>query len=421
LKENKSQRNFIGGLIHGVFLAMSVRLGDIELILPAFINAFTDSQYLIGFLASTYYGINYLTQPLFANFVEPKRRKKTYLYIAIFTRLASWFIIGLLTFVLGERHPWLIMGILLMLVAIYSTAGGLGGVAYTDIIGKVIAPDRRGRFFATIQMVGSLLAFAAGYIVNIVLGESFPLGFPYNYGVIFFLASATLLIGAVGFFVIVEPLQAQEGKREPLAAYLRKIPKILLQDRPFLIYNIVMALSGFHLMLIPFYIVFLRQIKEVPASYIGVYLMARVFGGAISNILWGWLGDWKGSNRVIQACLMLGFLTPTIALVLRNAAPIYYVIVFAMVGSAVSARKVGFNAYLIDVAPSDRRPTYTGINGVLISVMIPFPFVIGALIENFSFAVAFLTVAAILGGTLPLGFLLRRPEKEYAKEAAFQP
>ncbi len=156
-KEINRRKNFIGGLIHGTFLRVSVRLADIDVILPAFVSSITGSKFLIALLPSIYLSAGNLPQTLFANFVEPRARKKPFLYLAIFSRVFIWFAMGLVVMGVGISRPTILLSLLFFSLLIYSMTGSLGGVAYTDIIGKSIAKRSRAKFYASRQVTGSLI------------------------------------------------------------------------------------------------------------------------------------------------------------------------------------------------------------------------------------------------------------------------
>lgn len=393
-KQESEERNFIGGVIHGTFLRSSARLADIDLILPAFVSSITGSKFLIALLPSIYFSTGRLPQILFSNFVEPKARKKPFLYVAILTRAFMWFLFGFLVTWRGISNPALVLSLLFTFLLVYSLAGSLGGVALTDIIGKAISRGSRARFYAARQITGSILAFATGFLVRYVLGEGFYFDFPQNYGILFLLSGVALLIGFAGFWIIKEPA-GETGNRKQLTSYFSDVFTILKNDSEFRIFLLTRVLAGFHIMIIPYYIVYFKEVAGVAESFIGIYLMARVFGGAVSNFLWGKVAE-GASEKVILLCLLVAGVTPLIALGITSFGPLYYSVVFVLAGSAINARMVGFNTQLLELAPEDKRPTYSGIRGTTIALTAPLPFLAGGLIEFFSFKFAFLFVSGVM-------------------------
>ena len=408
--EIEEKQNFVGGVIHGTFLRASSRLADIELILPAFVSSVTSSNLLIALLPSIYFSTGRLPQVLFSNYVEPKARKKPFLYFAIFTRALVWFLLGFVLMWRGIANPPLILSILFVFVLIYSLAGSLGGVALTSIIGKAIGENSRGKFYATRQITGSLLAFGTGFAVKYVLGEGFFFDFPRNYATLFLISGVALLIGVGGFYLIREP-KGEPAPRDPLKNYFSDIFAILRKNREFRIFLLTRVLAGFHIMVIPYYVVFFKKVAGAPESFIGVFLIARVLGGAVSNLVWGKVAD-ADSRKVILICLFIAIITPLSAVLMVGFDPFFYSLTFVFAGSAINARLVGFNTQLLELAPEEKRATYSGIRGTTIALTAPLPFLAGGLIELFSFQFTFILVSAIMTAGLLLNLfssgILRR-------------
>ncbi|MBS3766098.1 hypothetical protein KGY71_06220, partial [Candidatus Bipolaricaulota bacterium] len=111
------------------------------------------------------------------------------------------------------------------------------------------------------------------------------------------------------------------------------------------------------------------------------------------------------SEEVILFCLFIAGLTPLITLGITGFKPIYYSIVFVLAGSAINARMVGFNTQLLELAPEERRATYSGIRGSTIALTAPLPFLAGGLIEFFSFKFAFVFVSSVMFFGLALNLL----------------
>ena len=312
----------------------------------------------------------------------------------------------------GVGNPNLFLSLLFLLILIYSLAGSLGGVALTDVIGKAIGRKNRGKFYAARQIAGSLLAFGTGFLVKFVLSDNFSLSFPRNYAALFLLSGAALLIGVAGFYAIKEP-ESESKPRPPIGNYFSSVFSILKEDRDLRTYLITRVLAGFHIMIIPYYIVFFREVAAVPAGFIGIYLIARIVGGALSNFLWGRVAD-QNSEGVIVACLALAVVTPVTAVLVVNLPPIYNSITFVLAGSAINARLVGFNTQLLDLAPEDMRSTYSGIRGTTIALTAPLPFLAGGLIELMSFEFTF----ALVSGLMFIGLLFHVREYRRRKSSS---
>lgn len=394
-------RNFFGGLIHGAFFAVSSAFADTNTVLPAYIGLLSGSSFYVGVLTSILIGGSVLPQLYFSYLLEPKRFKKPWLMAGIIIRVFSWLVLGILTHWLGDEHPRAILYSLFFLLLVFSVAGSMAGVAFNDIFGRSIRPAVRGTFFASRQLLGSLLAFSAGYMTRAILRRP-DLAFPHNYAYLFILAGFSLAIGAVGFALLQEP--PLENPPPPRAArdYFREIVALLHQDRAFVKFLTVQNLTGVNLLALPFYVVFARQVLHLTGEAVGTFVMYQVAGAALSNFLWAYLNDRFSSKLVLQAALAVEVAVPLTAFLFGSLAPAYFHWTFFLIGAGASGRQVAFNTYLIDLSPTERRVTYTGLQGTLTSPTLIFPFLGGILADAFGYQSLFAVVAALLFGT---GFL----------------
>jgi hypothetical protein len=74
-----------------------------------------------------------------------------------------------------------------------------------DMVGKIIAPWRRGAFFGQRSFWGGILALGASSLVAFVLAEPGGLRFPLNVAVLVALGLVTLVLAAGLWTMVVEP------------------------------------------------------------------------------------------------------------------------------------------------------------------------------------------------------------------------
>ncbi|MCG6956440.1 MAG: MFS transporter, partial [Gemmatimonadetes bacterium] len=185
-------------------------------------------------------------------------------------------------------------------------------------------------------------------------------------------------------------------------AFLRRVPVIIHRDRAFLRFILASNLSSFSLMLLPFYMIFARDELHVGSVWVGRYLMLQIGGAIVSNLIWGFLSGRRGSGSVVRTCIVLGGVIPLLALALRALGPAAFGLVFVLVGFVMSGRSVGFEPYLLDLAPEDQRTVYVGINGTLNFSRVVLPILGGAVMDLFGFDVAFVLTAGAMGVSLLL-------------------
>ena len=391
-QSNDFRRNFGGALWHGAFLALGMALTQPSTVVAAFIADLTGSTVWVGGLSTVLAVAGALPQLFLARWIEPRPRKMPVLLLAIYLRVISWGALAGLVFIIGSSHPQLLAWALVGLLAVFSIGGGLGGVPYTDIIGKVIPPERRGAFFGGRQLLAGPLAIGAAMLARQILAD---VAYPNNYALLFGLAAIALFVAALGFWLIREPPQRtvvaqSEGWRE----YGKRLWAATKRMKAFVL---IQVLTGFGLMAVPFYVVYARQELNAPVEAIGWLTLLQVLGGAPANLLWAWLVDRYGSWRMIALCALVSTLTPLLAIGLGHLGWVGILPVLFLVGATSNGRSVGFSSVLLELAPRDERPTYSALSTWLMLPAAFLPLAAGALLRQWSYPTIFVLTAVFVG------------------------
>ena len=392
-EQSYNPRNFLGGLWHGAFLALGMALTQPTTVISSFVADLTGSTVWVGGLSTVLTVSAVLPQIFVARWLEPKPLKMPYLLLGIYLRVFSWGVLAWMIFKLGAEHPQAIAWSLIGMLAIFYAAGGLANIPYSDIIGKVIPPTRRGAFFGGKQALAGPLAVVSALAAKKVLAEW---DYPDNYALLFGLAAVALGIASFGFLVMREP--AGEGAvRKPLPwrSYLVQLRGGSQRLR---LLVVVELLTGFSLMVLPFYVVYARQKLDAPAEAVGWFLLAQVIGGVLANLIWARLVDRLGSRTMVFWCASTSTLTPILAIILAPLGWQAMMVVFFLAGAAFDGRKVGFQSSLLELAPPPERPTYFALNEVLILPLAFLSLGAGIFLEYFSYTSLFILAAIFIGG-----------------------
>jgi MFS family permease len=224
--------------------------------------------------------------------------------------------------------------------------------------------------------------------------------FPINYTINLIIGFAGLFIASIGFFFMKEPeTEAVADSDESLKTFFKKIPKILKNDNEFRRFIIVENLSSFGIMIMPFYIVFAREVLFIQDKYIGIFLLIQISGKIISTILWGLIGKKWDSRTVVTICIVIGGFIPILAILLSIYLPSLFGIVFFLLGFTISGRQIGFSPYLLDIAPKDKRVEYLGIRGSMNIFIVVLPLLGAIFIKSFGYIPTFILVSIILLST----------------------
>lgn len=160
-------RNFFAGLWHWVFLSMGVSLTQPTTVISAFVADLTGSMIWVGGLSTILTIASVIPQLFIARLIEPRPHKMPYLLTAIYLRVISWGFLAWSIYKFGTQDPIALAGILVGMLVIFYVGGGLGGIPYTDIIGKIIPPNKRGAFYGGRGILAGPVSFGAAFAARV--------------------------------------------------------------------------------------------------------------------------------------------------------------------------------------------------------------------------------------------------------------
>ncbi len=407
------RHNFVAGIIHGVFFQASAALSSIHTVLPAFVALLTPSTYAVGLMASVQ-GLGEVAPQLFtAYLIEDRPRKKPLLLAIITLRWASWALIAVLTYLYGQTHPQLVLIVLLTLFSVFSVAGGAGTVVYADIFSKAIPALRRGRFAGWRQLLGYVAAIGAGVVVRKLLQEDQSPDYPNDYAIIFGLTSLSLLVAFTGFALIREPVQPVKRVSTSMRQLLVTAMGLARSNPNFRRSLWARGLTDAVLALAPFYVVYALSDRGVGGAMIGTFLLAQMAGGALSNVLWGWLGDHYGNRAVIVGTSVTGLITPAAAL-LASRHDLAFLVVFASLGATMSGLKLGYANLILEMAEAELRPTCVALQNTILLPVTLIPLLVAGLVVVVPYSVMFAIGVVVMVVALAVSYSVIDPRRDPA-------
>jgi len=117
----------------------------------------------------------------------------------------------------------------------------------------------------------------------------------------------------------------------------------------------------------------------------------------IANLVWARLVDRAGSRQMLVFCAVISTLTPLLALALAPLGWPALTVIFFLAGAAFNGRKVGFQSALLELAPAAERPTYAGLNTVLILPLAFLSLGAGFFLQHWSYTALFIFAAIFIG------------------------
>ena len=355
-KVENERRNGRLIVLNGGLMQFAMSFVSSETIIPAFIQMLTGSSVLVG-LARSMIQVGWAWPQILISWLIEKRERKVPLLIWVgMFHAASWCVLG---------------------AAIWYLAG-------EDPVGKTVPQGGRARVLALRRMIGGGLAIASGGVIAYILSERSGLGFPRDYAVIFLIAAGLYAIAYATFALICEPVEPVRRSREPIRSYLASGFRLLKEDGD---YRRLFALRYFWAMAMmgtSFYVPFAISDLGMSVVYIGLFVSVSQASSVLSNAFWARIGDRKGSRALLMygtyfltGSLLIPLSTPMVPdLMIQPLAVLgfpfgisvqvlYFSLTFICNSFANSGMATGRMALVLDLAPADRRPTYTSFINTL--------------------------------------------------------
>ena len=393
--------NFSVNLWDIAFITISLSLVSRETVMPVLVSQLTDSKLAIGLIPAIYTLGFYLPQLLSANFTERLRYKKP-----ITMHLGSWGerlpygLIALVLFFLAASTPSLTLVCFFALLSLTAISSGLATPPWFDMIAKVIPVEKRGIWSGIGHGLGAVMGIFGAYFVGKILERYL---FPNNFALLFALSFLFALISYIGLALNREPPSETVKQSVPLKTYLRQLPSILhhnINYRRFIISRSILLLGT---MATGFYMVYGTErfatdqasVARLTALLTGVLIGSQ----AISNLVWGFIGDIKGHKTVLVSAsfiLMLAALTALLA-----SSQVWLVISFVLLGVYLAAEQVSSLNIILEFCEEQDRPTYIGLTNTLLAPLYALAPLLGAwIVTGFGYSALFTcaVVAAVVGG-----------------------
>ena len=368
---------------------------ELNTVLPNLISGFTKSSVAFGGIYSIMLGAPLAFNLLFSHYLKRFEFKKKFLLFGIYLRSFSFLGMGVMTFLFAKSNPAIMLIAFYILILLFSLSGGFAGIAYSDIIGKLLPSEKRPGLYAARQIFSGIASLIGGIlIVRIFKPGGFD--YPLNYVLGMMIGCMGLIIGAFGFWMIKEPPSKINKMDENNNGLIGDTLKILKEDRAFRKFIIIENVTSFSLMIMPFYMVYVKNTFLNYKVYFGAFVIAQLLGNILSNFMWAVISKKLGTTTVLKMCILIGASIPIIAIALKPMGAMWYILVFLLVGVITSGRNIGFEPYLLDIAPGDKRTMYLGIRGTLNILVVLLPVAGGFFIDMLGYVATFATVSVVM-------------------------
>ncbi len=409
-------RNVLALIGDFIFFSIGFAFYDPLVVVPAFVSEFTGSQLLVGLFSTLRALVITVPQIWAASVLEARPRAKPLLVWSSVGGRLPILLLSVSVFLWAETQMGLVMVILALSAMFFFTSEGLNGVSWPALVAKVVPEGFRGRFFGLGQFFSSLGAAAAGYVVNRILDLQ-SLERASRWSLLFLLGFVWLMISVGSMLFVREKPAARVSERPDVRQSLRKVWAYLREDRWLRRVIVVQLIIATPAATFAFFVVRARQIIPDVSTMIGTFVILQSVGSAVAALVGGMLVDRVGSWAAIRAAAgveALALLVVTVGGL--SAVPLpFYLAAFFLMGFVNGASWWSFSAYLLDMAPEERRPIYLATSGILASVTVLNPLIAGVLFETlqpelvFGAASALTVVGLAPAWTLRQGVPARKP------------
>jgi len=390
LTEKVSRNNYFCFLWHASFLALTQNFMDVDTIIPAMMIDAGGTSLHIGLLTAILVGGGKLSQLLFAPFLSNKPYKKNLLLGGINARIISLAGIGLL-FVLSAAIPdALIILSIFLLIFLFSVSGGFANINYTDILGKSIMDTRRKRFFSIMQIVSSLGVLISAYFARRILRTQ---PYPGNYTLLFFIASVLLGLASLGFWRIREVF-AENLKIKNFMEFVQITRNEFKTNKRLASYLLLINTQGIALVLMPFLILYAKQVFGADSQNIGNYLLLKVLGGVMTGSIMFYFARIIRYQYILYSTSLLALLISVFILIFPGEILFPYIFLFG--GLVYAFHRIAVSGVLLEVTTNKNRALYTGLPGAGNILPTLFPLLGGWIVKHFGFSPFFLIVVITL-------------------------
>lgn len=385
-----ARRNFWMNVGDGATFAFGLSMISRYTVLPLFVSKLSSDPLLLGVIPALF-SLGWLLPQLFtAPLVSSLPRRLPFVLKVTIGERLPFLIFGLLLVLMPYLPAWMLLVGCFVCYFVHTVCAGIAATAWQDLLARVVPAERWGRLFGMTNAIGGGLGVIGALISGWALVR-FP--FPQNVGVLSLLCFLALIVSFVFLALVVEPPQPTQP-RVPMTLYLRGLLPLLRRDGAFRSYlysrsAIGLALTGHSFITAAALVRF-----NVSDALVGIYTAALLASQAVAHYTLGALADRWGHKQVLELSTLVGI--ASLALAIIAPGPYWYIAVFILVG--ISSAGYQISGYTLSMAFSNEteRPTYIGLaNTALAPVGILGPLLVAQLADSFGYSALFAATALI--------------------------
>lgn len=351
-------RNYIYCAIEGGLYSGGLAFVATDTVLPNLVNSFGGPEWLIIIAPLMQICGVMAPQLIAAHWIERLDAVHRYTIIMGFFQRLPYLLAAIVLFTWGNSHPHLAMGCAISAPFLSGIFTGATAPAWSELISRMIAPERRASLHALRNTVGAFIALFGGWAIHSIL-EAYP-GYR-GYSILFATAFAFIMLSWIGFRQLREvPLPERVNRATfNFAQSIGHIPSLLRADPQLRLMCITSFLSPSIFLVVPFAAVHATDASGLGESFVGWLVVAKTIGIFIGNLMSALLGDRFGGRLPLVISRILRILF-CVGIPLAQSQTTL-LLLFCIYGMSFTLNMVGSQVLTVELSPDGKRPTYFGI------------------------------------------------------------
>lgn len=367
-----SRRNFWLSVWNGALMIGTTNsIASPELVLTAFAAYLTESPLLLGVIAPLASATWSLPQFWTVSLVQRSPRSLPLYNAAAYVRTVLWMVLIAATFL--TRDAMLLLAALLLFVVAGGIAGGVAGLPFIEVIGKVIPPRQRGLVFGWRGAIGGALAVVGAQVVLVLTGPGAYFDYPINFALLFAFGCLAQMVGFFLFSLVKEPVSDCTVRHARPSVKLFR--SIWHDDYNFRHYTRGRTLFELSSMANGLIIVYANLVLGVRLELVGLYLLISSVLRPLFSIYAGRLSVRLGNRLPVAAGLIAQALGWALLLLAQplgvegRAAEYYLIPIYSLTAIQKGLIFSNLMALGLNVTPENERALYLGSLNTLVGIV----------------------------------------------------
>ena len=408
------KRNYIGNYLHGMLGMTGFRLVNAPTFLPAYLHLISGSNSVVG-LALGLQQLGSVISPVFGA-TQIEHRSKVMpaaIWMGGLARvqivgmaLAGWFL-----------HGQTLITTMMVLMFLFGLFMGTQRVVFGFLMGKVIPLSRRGRLQAWRNATGSLIAAALAYAAGkyIIKANLFGNGYSTTFALAAFLTTCGLWALQI---LLKEPEPPNLPARARFSDRLKDFPRLILGDPGYAWFLVMQMLATAGRAATPFYAIYVTHLMKASGvvhglgdtgTFLGLLGLAYIGADAISNLVWGYLGDKTGFKLVLTLSITMSIAATLLLMTVH--APWAFFLAFFGLGASQSGYMMAAQTMILEFGSRAEMPMRLAISSMAEGIMASLgPLAAGLMADQLGYGTVFgASIGFLAVGLAVLTMFVREP------------